>query len=241
MQSILMCEKIIKRFGSLVALNGVTYCIDSNKINCIIGPNGAGKTTLLNVLTGFLKPDQGRVLYHGMDITNLSAFHRARLGIVRTFQLTSVFNKLTVYENLSVSFPLISRYERKNYEQKIRYVANLLGLEDKLDKVTEKISYGDKKKLEIAMALCLNPKILMLDEPFAGLSDFEIDELISALKKIKNEVASIFLIEHKISKLVGLADRVTVLSEGSIICEGSINEVLEDRNVKKAYWGIEGE
>jgi branched-chain amino acid transport system ATP-binding protein len=235
----LECINITKRFGALEALRNVSYSILPNKINCIIGPNGAGKTTLLNVLTGFIKPDAGKIIFAKNDITNWPAYKRAQLGLVRTFQLTSIFSKLTVYENLQItrSLSLFSppKSSVRDYKEKIFSIVKLVGLEDKLDCLAEKLSYGDKKKLEIAMALCKDPVVLMLDEPLAGLPDVEIQEVTNILMQLKM-ATSILLIEHKVSKILDLADRLTVLAEGSIIYDGKPDEALEDPKVIQAYW-----
>ncbi|MEM3430683.1 MAG: ABC transporter ATP-binding protein [Candidatus Bathyarchaeia archaeon] len=229
MSLLLECIGLSKHFGGIPAVDDVTFRLQEKELKCIIGPNGAGKTTLLNLIAGLLKPEAGRIIFKGKDITGLSAHRRAKLGIARTFQLTTVFQKMNVYENL-----LIANSGRAS----ILDLAETMGLGNKLDRKVSHLSYVDKKRLEIAMAVALNPTLLLLDEPFSGLSEDEIRELTVQIKDLADKM-TVLMIEHKISKVCDLAHRITVLNDGKIICDGKPDEALNDPTVRKVYWKYE--
>ncbi len=244
--SLLTTNRLTKRFGGLVAVNDVNLQIEENETLGIIGPNGSGKTTLFNLLTGFFSPTAGRVILQGKDVTRLSPEERVGMGMVRTFQLVSVFGSLRVWENL---VPCVT-WRNNEYRSLWKFMTSLVGdtwadsfealrlvgLENYADAVTANLSYGDKRLLEIALALSLKPKLLLLDEPFSGLSDVEIAKVLSLLQSIKGKV-TIGIIEHKISTIVDFVDRLCVMNEGRIICEGKPHEVLKDSLVNECYWG----
>ncbi|MGQ9472654.1 MAG: ABC transporter ATP-binding protein [Candidatus Caldatribacteriaceae bacterium] len=244
--SLLTTSGLTKRFGGLVAVNGVSLHIEENEVLGIIGPNGSGKTTLFNLLTGFFFPSAGRVIFQNKDITKLSPERRVDMGMVRTFQLVSVFNSLKVWENLVPSVV----WKNDQYRLLWKFVISpsesvwassvealkLVGLESYAYSVTSELSYGDKRLLEIALSLTLKPKLLLLDEPFSGLSDVEIEKVLSILQSIKRKV-TIAIIEHKISAIVDFVDRLCVMNEVRIICEGKPHDVLKDPLVNECYWG----
>lgn len=246
--SLLITSGLTKRFGGLIAVNDVSLSIKENETLGIIGPNGSGKTTLFNLLTGFFLPTAGKVVFQGRDITRLSPEQRVGMGMVRTFQLVSVFNSLKVWENL---IPGVTR-SNQAYHSLWKFMTSsanstwvdslealkLVGLENHAQSVTAELSYGDRRLLEIALSLSLKLKLLLLDEPFSGLSDVEIAKVLSLLKTLKGKV-TITIIEHKISAIVDFVDRLCVMNEGHIICEGNPAEVLRDPLVNECYWGKE--
>ena len=248
MSELLRASGLSKHFGGLIAVDNVDFAVEDGTITGIIGPNGSGKTTFFNLLSGFFRPTQGSIAFFGKDITGTSSNQRVMLGMVRTFQLVSVFNTMTVWENLVLSG---IRFERrrtrpcnfmlasaKNPEiaDRCARVLSLVGLERDALKPTSELSYGSKRMLEIGIALSLSPKLLLLDEPLSGLSDFEITEVLATLHRIKKEL-TLIIIEHKLSKIVDLVERMCVLNEGSFICEGPPDKVLSDKAVRECYWG----
>lgn len=245
---ILETRGVTKRFESFTAVADVNWHLKAGEAAGIIGPNGAGKTTLFNLLTGMFPPSAGSVRFRGDDVTRCSAHERVTRGLVRTFQLVSVFDQITVRENLVLA---IIRFG-KDYAQKRRFffkrcdsrdiiemcdeALRLVGLEGKATRPALQLSYGDKRKLEIALALSLRPVILLLDEPFAGLSDGEIAEVLALIQRVKPNL-SLVIIEHKISRIVDLVTRLSVMHEGRLIADGEPREVLSDAIVRQVYWG----
>lgn len=250
MSDVLVAEGLSKHFGGLVAVNKVDFRIRKDEATGIIGPNGSGKTTFFNLLSGFSPPTSGRVILFGDDITHMSSNKRVLKGMVRTFQLVSVFNSMTVWENLilsSVRFRkdqtspsrfLFAPATRNPIKSTCLETLKLVGLETKSFARTSELSYGLKRMLEIGIALSLKPKLLLLDEPLAGLSDFEISEVLHILHRIKRNL-TLVIIEHKVSRIVDLVDRLCVMNEGSFICEGDPDHVLNDSTVRECYWGKE--
>jgi branched-chain amino acid transport system ATP-binding protein len=249
-ETILSTENASKHFDGLVAVNRITYSLRKGESAGIIGPNGAGKTTFFNLLTGFFKPDEGHVFYYGKEITRMPSYERVNQGIARTFQLVSVFDTMTVLENMMLARIRMGR----NYHSKFRFffknvrhralmdeclqALGRMGIEGKAEIPTSDLSYGEKRELEIAIALSLNPKVLLLDEPFAGLSQVEILTISNVIKELKGKF-SIAIVEHKISKLMELVDRLFVINEGKLICEGAPEKVICDPLVRECYWGKE--
>ncbi len=251
---ILETKQLTKTFGGLTAVDGVDFRLQEGERVGIIGPNGAGKTTFFNLLTGLFFPTSGKILHTNQrteDITGTQPYDRVKMGIIRTFQLVSVFNSLQVSENLvlanirfSDNYAVKRRFFFKNIShseitEKCLQALTLVTLETKGGMVTRELSYGDKRKLEIAIALSLKPKILLLDEPFSGLSEYEIEEVLTLMGKIREKFALI-IIEHKISRIVDLVQRLSVMHEGKIIANGKPQEVLADPLVREVYWGKEG-
>jgi len=246
--SLLVTSDLVKRFGGLVAVNGVNLSIEENETLGIIGPNGSGKTTFFNLLTGFFLPTSGKVIFQKRDITRLSPEKRVGMGIVRTFQLVSVFNSLQVWENLVPcvtwnsnshhSFFKFLTSSASNAWDDAQEMLKLVGLEKHAHTITAELSYGDRRLLEIVLSLSLKPRLLLLDEPFSGLGDVEIMKVLSLLKTFKGKV-TIAIIEHKISAIVDFIDRLSVMNEGRLICEGNPSDVLKDPVVNECYWGKE--
>ncbi len=217
----LRVEGVTKRFGALVALDNVTFEVNGGRLG-IIGPNGAGKTTLFNVISGFLKPDSGRIIFKGRDITKLKPSRIAEMGLIRTFQILKVFRNLTVEENV------------KAVCDDYREILEDVGLWEKRNVLAGNLSQGEMRLLGIALALSRNPKMLLLDEPFSGLSPVECRSLADYLRDLK--VPSI-IIEHKLGELFDLVERVVVLNFGRVIFEGKPSEVVENEEVVEAYVG----
>ncbi len=248
MTEILSAEGLSKHFGGLIAVNKVNFSIKKDEVTGIIGPNGSGKTTLFNLLSGFFPPTAGRILFFGEDITHVPPYQRVMKGMVRTFQLVSVFNSMTVWENMvlsSIRFKekyisprkfFFSSTKNEEIQENCLEALKLVWLENKTMILTSELSYGLKRRLEIGIALSLNPKLLLLDEPLAGLSDIEISEILDLLHRIKKNF-TLVIIEHKLSKIVNLVDRLCVMNEGNFICEGDPNTVLCDPSVRECYWG----
>ena len=238
------------RFNGLAAVDRVDFRMSEGEAIGIIGPNGAGKTTFFNLLTGLFTPTEGRIFFDGKEITKTPPHKRVMAGIVRTFQLVSVFDSLPVIDNLILStirfrkdpgsrrrFFFADAHQNEIMETSLQALETM-GIAGKADLMTSELSYGDKRKLEIAVALSLNPRVLLLDEPFAGLSDFEIVEVLEIIEKVKTKF-SLVLIEHKISRIVNLVGRLCVMHEGRLIAEGIPNEVLCNALVREVYWGKE--
>jgi branched-chain amino acid transport system ATP-binding protein len=247
---IIAARNLTKRFGGLTAVDGISYSLYAGQAAGLIGPNGSGKTTFFNLLSGHFPPSAGSVFFEGQDITDLTPFHRVRLGMARTFQLVSVFSRLSAWENLVLPVVRFKEGEqgfRRFYLRSHSYRSLLedceqalamVGLTSRAAAPTSELSYGDKRLLEIAMALALKPKLLLLDEPLAGLSDHEISEVMQIIFSLKGRLALI-IIEHKISKITGLVESLCVMNEGRIICEGPADVVLTDPGVRECYWGSE--
>jgi branched-chain amino acid transport system ATP-binding protein len=245
---ILTAEGLSKHFGGLIAVNKVNFSIKKDEVTGIIGPNGSGKTTLFNLLSGFFPPTEGRITFLGDDITHIPSQERVMKGMVRTFQLVSVFNSMTVWENVVLSG---IRFTGKHSSSQRFFFSSarnegilrscleslkLVGLQSKARALTSELSYGSKRMLEIGIALSLKPKVLLLDEPLSGLSDVEISEILAILQQIKKDL-TLVIIEHKLSKILNLVDRLCVMNEGNFICEGDPEHVLCDPFVRECYWG----
>ena len=248
MTELLKTIDLSKNFGGLAAVEKVSLSIDEGeKAVGIIGPNGSGKTTFFNMLTGFFLPSAGRILFQGEDITRISPNRRVLKGIARTFQFVSVFDRLTPSENLVLSsirfgeepFPMGVHAEKRSGQ---RYCGHMLR-NAQTDGIGEGRRFEDLGIVLRVQAnagnrdrLSLKPKLLLLDEPLAGLSDFEIVEVVDVLKRIKGQL-NLIIIEHKLSKILELVDRFVVLNEGRIICEGDPAQVLCDQAVRECYSG----
>lgn len=250
MSKLIGTTNLTRRFNALTAVNRVNFEVDEGQTSGIIGPNGSGKTTLFNLLSGYFPPTEGKIIFQGRDLTNVSPHQRVTMGMARTFQLVSVFTTLTVWENLVLSSIRFNREETKPFKFFLRNsrrkkilkncekALDWVGLAGKATVATAELSYGDKRLLEIAMVLSLDPKLLLLDEPLAGLSDHEINQVIELIQRIEQQL-TVVIIEHKISKIVNLIERLSVMNEGRLICEGSPEKVLADPKVRECYWGKE--
>lgn len=249
--NVIKTEGVTKRFGDFVAVDHVDFVIDKNETVGLIGPNGAGKTTFLNLITGFYPPDHGTVWYGGKDITNLSPERRVDIGIVRTFQLVRVFDNLRVYQNLALSYfrkkrgrslpfrIFISNLDHREIKEQVNGCLEMFELTPVAEEMVGSLPLGSKRRLEIAMAFIADPQVVALDEPFSGLSDLEIDEIKSVFRKYQHN-KTLLIVEHKVSKLIDFIDRLAVMHEGKIIATGSPQETLENPEVRRVYWKVEG-
>ena len=248
-RTLIETKGVSKRFGSLTAVDNVTFGIDEGEAVGIIGPNGAGKTTFFNLLTGLFPPTEGSISLSGKEITKAPPYKRVMMGVARTFQLVSVFDSLRAVDNLVLSHVrcsgrrmgirfFFSSYRQADIMGSCREALRTMGIASRAETMTSELSYGDKRKLEIAIALSLRPRVLLLDEPFAGLSDGEIAEVLDLIHTVKNTL-TLIIIEHKISRIVDIVGRLSVLHEGRLIAEGNPKEVLCDPLVREVYWGKE--
>ncbi len=239
--TLLSTENLSKRFGGLRAVDGVSFTFLEGEIRALIGPNGAGKTTFVNLLSGRIPPTTGRVVFAGEDITRLPAHSRVNRGIAYTFQITSIFAAMSVLENVKLSAQrrLSKGLFGPDPELLERVAVSALGrvgLADRRDEIAGNLSYGHQRLLEVAMGLGLEPKLLILDEPTQGLSDQEIEGFVILVREIARQ-ASVLLIEHNMDVVMGLADSITVLDRGSILAQGTPDEIRRNDAVRRAYLG----
>ena len=240
-------ESVTKAFGGLKAVNNVNFELKEGMLASVIGPNGAGKTTFFNLWSGLYPPTEGRVFYEGEDITDLPPYDRVMKGMGRTFQITNIFPELSVFDNimiaaqrLNVPFELskLMTFMFLSKDVKSEEIANTvledIGLAGERDTMAGILSHGLKQRLEIGMAMTLNPKLLLLDETFAGLSVGETKQQIEYVRKISSKY-TILLVEHKMDVVMDLSERVSVLHQGELIAEGTPEEVRADDFVQKVY------
>jgi branched-chain amino acid transport system ATP-binding protein len=235
-EPLLSVENVSRRFGGLLAVNEASLAVPANRITAVIGPNGAGKTTLFALITGFLVPTAGRVVYQGVDITGAAPNRLARRGIARTFQLVQPFAGLSVLENIAVGAHLWIP-SRKSALFAAERVARTLGLGDMLDQPAGTLTVAGQKRLELARALAIEPKLLLLDEVLAGLNPSELHEMVPVIRAIRDRGVTIVMIEHVMQAVMSLAEQVYVLAEGRIIAAGSPHAIARDARVVEAYLG----
>ena len=246
-EPVLRIEGLTRRFGGLIAVNAVDFVLPGGELHAIIGPNGAGKTTLFNLISGLLAADAGRILFAGRDITGERPHRISRLGIARTLQVKSVFNGLSVYDNVWIAaqtrhgflHPLRPAHAYRDTDAKVRDLLAQLELEGHAKELAGNLSYGDVALLEIAIALATDPKLLLLDEPVAGMSPSETARATARIRDLARRV-DVILIEHDMEVVFSIADRVTVMHQGAILAAGRPDEIRRDRRVQDAYLG-EGE
>jgi branched-chain amino acid transport system ATP-binding protein len=249
----LVVENVTKRFGGLVAVSRVSIGLPPGRITAMIGPNGAGKTTLFNIISGLLPATEGRVFFAGRDITGWPPHRIAGLGLARTFQNVQLFANLNALENvmaarycrtrsgfLAAVFSLPrDRAERRRMREAAEEYLRWVGLSEKQFFMPSELPYGDQRRLEIARALATEPRVIMLDEPSAGMVPGEARALMDLIGRLKERGLTVFLIEHNMSVVMGISDRVVVLNFGERIAEGTPAEVRADRGVVEAYLGAE--
>jgi len=229
-------HNVSRRFGGLLAVKAVSLAAPAGRITALIGPNGAGKTTLFAIISGFLKPSDGKVRYDGEDVTNEPPHRLARRGIARTFQIVQPFAGLSVRDNILVGAYLRHRSRAEALDVTNR-IARDVGLADMLDRPADTLTVAGRKRLELARALATEPKLLLLDEVLAGLNPSEIRDIVPVIRGLCDRGITIFMIEHVMQAVMRLSEHVFVLAEGSIIAEGTPAEVAADRAVVEAYLG----
>ena len=241
----LQTQALTKDFGKLRAVNEVSLEVRKGDIHAIIGPNGAGKSTYFNLITGYHSVSSGKVLYKGREITKLPPYKRCDLGITRSFQITSIYPKLTVYE--SVLMALLSHRKvtlnfftsaKKFFQEEVWRILEEVGLCDQATRLGDAISHGDKKRLELAVTVGTEPELLLLDEPTCGMSPEETEITMGLVNKLSAERGiTILFTEHDMGVVFGIAKRISVLHQGTLIADGSPQEVRESEEVQKVYLG----
>ena len=233
----LRLNSISKKFGGVKAVSEVSLEISDGDVLGLIGPNGAGKSTLINLITGLLTPDEGQIYLSNLNITAQRPYERARLGLARTFQNLRIYPNLSVAQNIEVA-SISADYSSRKINFDLDEIINIFDLEDKLDLASEELSYGHLRRLEIVRALALNPLVLLLDEPAAGMNENETKELSNSLKWVQNNIAcSIIVIDHDLKFIMGVCDKITVMNMGEVIATGKPNEISNNKKVKEAYIG----
>jgi branched-chain amino acid transport system ATP-binding protein len=234
--TMLEVENLTKRFGGLTAVDNLSFSVRQGEVLGIVGPNGSGKTTTFNLITGFIKPDSGRVLLNGHDITRLTPHRIVHEGIARTFQLVRVFRHLTVAENIRVPV-ILKRQGIAMQDERITELLRTVGLEDKEHQEVESLPIGDLKRVEVGRALATEPRVLLLDEPFSGLSHAEVSEIAQLLRNLTERGLTVVIVEHVLRELRRLTENVLVLDFGVKIAEGRFDDVIEQPVVREAYFG----
>jgi branched-chain amino acid transport system ATP-binding protein len=244
---LLRLDAVSRHFGSLKAVQGVSFSMRPGELRAVIGPNGAGKTTFFNLITGFLTPTTGQVWFAGENITKWSIVRRVVRGIVRTFQITEIFPDLSVFENIRTGVetvaglngrPWVSASERTVLDRCVHKVIEMVDLGDKTNRLVGELAHGDQRVVEVAMALSLRPRLLLLDEPTAGMGDAETEHMVDLVRRLHAEQGmSILFIEHDMDIVFDIAQRITVLDQGCILAEGTPDEISANERVRAAYLG----
>lgn len=232
---LLQVEGITKRFGGLLAVDGVSFRLTQGEVVGIIGPNGAGKTTVFNLITGAVPKDAGKVVFRDKEISKIKPHQTASVGICRTFQMTAAFPAMTVFENVKIASIANSRGWKA--DENTRRSISLVGLGGTEDLLPGQLPHGHLKRLDIARALATSPRLLLLDEPFSGLSIQEIRSLVQVLKNLRTDGISLLIIEHVLRELMPLADRIVVLNFGKKLAESTPESIVRDQKVIEAYLG----
>jgi branched-chain amino acid transport system ATP-binding protein len=248
-EPLLRIEGLAKHFGGVIASDDISLDVAAGELHAIIGPNGAGKTTLIGQLAGEIAPDAGRVLFAGDDITTLATPRRSALGLARSFQITSLFPEFTALDNVALAVQAHAGHSFRFWaparraaelREPARAALGRVGLAARADTPVARLSHGEHRQLELAMALATRPKLLLLDEPMAGLGAEESARMVELLRELKREV-TILLIEHDMTAVFALADRITVLVYGRVIASGAPAEIRANAEVRKAYLGEQSE
>jgi branched-chain amino acid transport system ATP-binding protein len=241
---ILEVRAVSRNFGKFRALNNVSVSFGAGELTAIIGPNGAGKSTFFNVISGGVPPSEGQVLFEGRDITGIAPHEFARIGIAKSFQITNVFKQLSAHENVRVALQMrVSRFQilraRQAYRELIERADVLLarvGLSASRDKLAGDLAHGQQRSLEVAMALACDPKLLLMDEPTAGMSPEETSVMMDLIRQLAAE-RTVILVEHKMKLVMGLCKRLIVLHHGELLVDGNPDEIRANAEVKRVYLG----
>lgn len=242
---ILSVRGLTKKFGGLTAVDNVDFDLRAGELHAIIGPNGAGKTTFFNVVSGFLRPTAGMVSFGGADITGMATHRISRLGMARTLQIKSVFSGLTVYDNVWIAahakrkflHPLRAARAYRDTAEVVAHSLEAIGLTERAAELAGNLAYGDVALLEIAIAMAMRPRLLLLDEPVAGMSPEETQRTVLKIKDLSRSV-NILLIEHDVEAVFQIAERITVMTQGAILCQGTAEQIANDPRVQEAYLGV---
>ena len=246
--SLISVQGLTKRFGSLVAVNDVSLEIEAGGILSIIGPNGAGKTTFFNLMTGFLKPDAGRITYQGQDITGQKPYQIIKYGLSRSFQIVSLFEEMTVLDNVRVGVQrnlgfmnrmFLNYHKAGEVTAKAMEILERLGLKDMADQPAGAIPHGDRKILDLGLALTSRPETVLLDEPMAGLSKAERLRITGLIKTLSEGLRKVIIVEHDMDLVFGISDYILVLHHGGILAMGTPKEIAGNEEVQSAYLGRE--
>ena len=243
--TILSVRGLTKKFGGLTAVNNVDFDLPPGELHAIIGPNGAGKTTFFNLVSGFLQPNAGRVVFDGQDITGVPTHRVSQLGMARTLQIKSVFNGLSVYDNVWIAAHSRHKFlhplkAARSFAATAEGAAQALAAVELTGRASElagNLAYGDVALLEIAIAVAMKPKLLLLDEPVAGMSPEETRRTVRKIRELAQSV-NILLIEHDMETVFEIADRITVMTQGAVLCQGTAQEIASDPRVQEAYLGV---
>lgn len=247
--AILATRNLTKRFGGLTAVDDLSIEVEPGEIRGLIGPNGAGKTTIFNLISGFYKPSSGQILYDGNDISGLRTNRIAGLGIVRTFQHTTLFEPLSVFDNVLVGRHLqaksnlwaalsgADRGRQRDAAARAMGTLEFMGLAERRDEIAGSLPHGLQKALGLAIALAADPRLLLLDEPFAGMNNEETRHMMGLVRRVRDRGITVLLVEHDMQAVMGLCDRITVVSFGQMLAEGSPAEIRSNPDVIEAYLG----
>jgi branched-chain amino acid transport system ATP-binding protein len=248
--TLLTVDAVSKTFGSLVAVDKVSMSVQQGELRAVIGPNGAGKTTFFNLISGFLVPSSGRIVFDNDDVTMLMPARRVWRGMARTFQITEVFPELTVEENLRIPVevseghrlsPWLSRKSDMLVRARVAELLEMGGLAGKAERIVGELSHGDQRSTEIMMALAVKPRLLLLDEPTAGMGDQETYDVTQLIRRLhRDQKLTIVLIEHDMRVVFHLSDRIMVMAEGRMLAEGTPDEISRNEAVQSAYLGKAG-
>jgi branched-chain amino acid transport system ATP-binding protein len=247
MTSLLQIDGLVKRFGGLTATDQARFDVRHGEVHALIGPNGAGKTTLIHQISGALAPDAGRVIFDGADVTAMPMHERVLRGLARSYQITSIFKRMSVLDNLALAvqarsgtsfrFWARARAERERYDEAAA-IGQRVGLADRLHAQAGALAHGEQRQLEVGLAVATRPKLLLLDEPMAGMGPEESEAMVLLLQSLRSEL-TVLLVEHDMDAVFRLADRVSTLVSGRVIATGTVQEIREHPEVKKAYLGEE--